>query len=297
MKQLQFESKKFGTRLGQSWEIKKPKANIIIFEGMEEYVARYDKFAQQLNKEGYSVYGLDAFGQGENAKQDGLGIWPENGFIEQVDIVGELATKLNESGLPLYVFGHSMGGFMTQCFLIRHSELASRYCICGSGGKNPILGLGEFIAKIVTTKKNRNNKAKLLNDLMFGNLKKAVKDRETDYDWLSYNKENVQKYIEDPLCGFGPTNGFCLAFIEGMNTLYKKDNLAKISKDVEIFLITGADDPVSNFGKFTAQLVEQYQSLGVKSASSKIYEHMRHEVLNEQDWESVSKDVINFFKN
>ena len=189
-----------------------------------------------------------------------------------------------------------MGSFMCQSFLIKYSNKVNKYCICGSGGKNPILGLGHFIAKIVTHKSNRDKKAKLLNNLMFANLTKSVKNRETDYDWLSYNKENVQKYIEDPLCGFGPTNGFCLAFIEGMNTLYKKDNLAKISKDVEIFLITGADDPVSNFGKFTAQLVEQYQSVGVKSASSKIYEHMRHEVLNEQDWESVSKDVINFFK-
>lgn len=295
MEKFSIESSKFGTRCGVCWEIKKPKANIMIFEGMEEHASRYDKFALELNKAGYNVYSIDTFGQGENAEHDGLGIWPVNGFIEQVDIYAELAEYLNKTDLPLYIFSHSMGSFMCQSFLIRHPLFANKFCICGSGGKNPILGLGHFIAKLVVTKKNRDKKAKLINNLMFANLAKSVKNRETDYDWLSYNKENVETYIADPLCGFGPTNGFCLAFIEGMLTLYKKDNLHNVAKDISIYLIGGEDDPVTGFGKFTNELEEQYKGLGVKEVDKKIYTHMRHEILNEDDWKTVSQDVINFF--
>ena len=35
--------------------------NVVIFEGMEEYVARYDSFAKFLNENGYNVYALDTY--------------------------------------------------------------------------------------------------------------------------------------------------------------------------------------------------------------------------------------------
>lgn len=295
MKTYILESKTFGTRRGVCWEIANPKANIMIFEGMEEHASRYDKFALELNKAGYNVYSIDTFGQGENAKYDGIGIWPEHGFEKQVDIYGELADKLNESNLPLYIFSHSMGSFMCQSFLIKYSNKVNKYCICGSGGKNPILGLGHFIAKVVTHKSNRDKKAKLLNNLMFANLTKSVKNRETDYDWLSYNKDNVKRYIADPLCGFGPTNGFCLGFIEGMLPLYKKKNLLNISKDISIYLIGGAEDPVTGKGKYTLELNKQYLDLGIKEVSYTIYPHMRHEILNEDKWKDVTSDVLKFY--
>lgn len=294
MENFEFNSS-FGLRRGKKWLIKKAKANVMILEGMEEHVSRYDKFALELNKAGYDVYSLDTFGQGENAPYDGVGIWPEDGFIKQVDIFAELATELNKSGLPLYVFSHSMGSFMGQSLLERHPGIASKYCLCGSGGKNPILGLGGLIARIVVSKKNWNKKAKLLNSLMFGNLSKSVKNAATNYDWLSYNEENVKTYIADSLCGFGPTNGFCLVFIQGMLTLYKKDNLNKISKDVSIFLIGGTEDPVTGMGSFIEQLEKQYKDLNVKEVSSKQYDHMRHEILNEDKWMDVVNDVVEFF--
>lgn len=285
-----------GIRYGVKWLTHDPIANIVIFEGMEEHASRYDKFALELNKEGYNVYSLDTFGQGENAIYDGLGIWPRHGFIKQVDIYGELASHLESTTkLPLYIFAHSMGSFMGQCFLERHPGKAKKIVLCGSGAKNPALGIGHLLAKLLVHKGNENKKAKFLNNLMFANLAKSVKDRETDYDWLSYNKENVKKYIEDPLCGFGPTNGFCLSFIEGMCSLYKGKNLKKLDLDTKIFLIGGQEDPVTNMGKYTLYLNKMYMNRGVKEVSYKIYPSMRHEILNEEEWMKVTKDIISFY--
>lgn len=295
MELFSFKNLENDERFGQCWKIKSPKANILIFEGMEEYVARYDKFALELNKAGYAVYSLDTYGQGNNAKKDGLGIWPKDGFHKQVDNYAELAKKLNEdTKLPLYIFSHSMGSFMAQDFLERHPGLSTKFCLCGSGGKNPVLGLGHLLAKMIVHKSNYDKKAKFLNNLMFAPLSKPYKD-EGKLAWLSINKDNVTKYENDPLCGFGPTNGFCLSFIQGMAPLYKKDRLNNIDKDISIFLISGDGDPVTLNGKYTKELEEQYKNLNIKDVSKKIYPNMRHEILNEDGWMEVSNDVINFF--
>ena len=185
---------------------------------------------------------------------------------------------------------------MCQDYIQRYTEHVSKVVLCGSGSKNPAVPVGYRLAKIITTKRNRNKKAGLLNKLMFGNFNKKIKKPRTPFDWLSVNKENVDKYIADPLCGFGPTNGFCLEFVKGMSRLYKKKFLQKIRKDLDIFIISGSGDPVTNYGKSVKVLSKMYKDLGIKNVQSKIYAHARHEILNEDIKEDVYKDIVAFFK-
>ena len=58
MELLEFKLNCGCIKKGQSWKIDNPKANIVILEGMEEHLRRYDRFAQYLNKKGFAVYGL-----------------------------------------------------------------------------------------------------------------------------------------------------------------------------------------------------------------------------------------------
>ena len=283
---------------GLSWHVENSIANVIIMEGMEEHSSRYDDFAQYLNKEGFNVYCVDCYGQGENVNPDmsNIGIWPKSGFRKQVQAVDALVEKLRVSFRPTFIFSHSMGSYMCQDYIQRYTEHVSKVVLCGSGYKNAAVPLGYQLAKLITTKKKRNKKAKLLNKLMFGNFNKKIKNPRTPYDWLSVNQENVDKYIADPLCGFGPTNGFCLEFLKGMNRLYKKKFLKKIRKDLDIFIITGSDDPVTNYSKYTGQLEKMYKKLGVENVSTKIYQGLRHEILNEDCKEDIYKDIVEFFK-
>ena len=283
---------------GLAWTVSEPIANVIIMEGMEEHVSRYDDFAQYLNKEGFNVYGIDTYGQGENVLPDmsNVGIWPNSGFRKQVQVTDALVEKLRVSCKPTFIFSHSMGSFMCQDYIQRYTEHVSKVVLCGSGAKNPAVPMGYALAKMIVTKKNREKKAGLLNKLMFGNFNKKIKNPRTPYDWLSYNEENVDKYIADPLCGFGPRNGFCFEFVKGMNRLHKKKFLMKIRKDLDIFIISGAEDPVSNYAKDVAKLEKMYKGLGVKNVQTKIYDGMRHEILNEKNNEVVYQDIVKFFK-
>lgn len=282
---------------GNCWEIENPKACIVIFEGMEEHVSRYDEFARFLNLNGYAVYALDTYGQGLNAGEDfsNRGVWPKEGFAKQVIAHNLLVEKLKEEGHKVYIFSHSMGSFMGQDYVQRFPGSVDKIVLCGSGYKVPVPPISVNLAKMCAAGKKGEKKAKFLNNLMFGNFQKKIKNPRTEYDWLSHNEDNVDRYIADPLCGFGPYNRFCYEFILGMSRLFTKKGLAKINKEQNIYLISGDGDPVTNYGKYTAKLYQMYTGLGVKHVSKKIYENMRHEILNENNRQVVFDDILNFF--
>lgn len=285
------------TLFGLKWLVDNSKFNVILMEGMEEHCSRYDAFAKFLNEKNVDVFALDTFGQGLNVKEDmsNVGIWPKDGFFKQCKAVHKLLMDLKAAGKPTYIFSHSMGSFMGQRLLIEFPNDIDKIVLCGSGSKNPVLGMGHMLSKMTTNEKNKNMKAKLMNNMMFGGFNKKIKNPRTPFDWLSYNEENVDKYIADPLCGFGPTNGFCLEFIEGMLPLHKAKSLKKLNPKAKIFIISGEEDPVTNYGKSVGILKDMYNKYGVSDVDTKIYEGMRHEILNEDRKLEVMEDIYNFF--
>lgn len=286
------------TLSGYKWEVEKPKANIIVMEGMEEHAERYDGLAVFLNEKGFNVYGLDCYGQGLNVNKDfsNVGVWPKEGFAKQVTAFDMLVQQLKaENNIPTYLFCHSMGSFMGQDYIQRYPGHVQKVILCGSGAKNGGVPLALFFGRIFVTEKKRRKKSKILNKLMFGNFNNKIKNPRTSYDWLTHDEALVDKYIADPLCGFGPNRGFCVEFLKGMSRLYKKNNLRKINKDQKIFLICGEEDPVANYGKYVLTLEKMYKQLGLTNVSNKIYAKARHELLNEFIKEEVFNDIANFY--
>ena len=286
------------TLKGLKWLTKNSRYTVVIMEGMEEHCARYDGFAQYLNEHDVDVYALDTYGQGLNVASDlsNIGVWPKDGFVRQVSMVHALVVELkNSTNKPVYIFSHSMGSFMGQRFLELYPGEVDRIVLCGSGSKNPILGMGHFLAKITTNEKTYNDKSKFMNKMMFGSFNKKIKNPRTPFDWLSFNEDNVKKYIADPLCGFGPRKGFCLEFIKGMLPIHKKNSLKNLDKSTKIFIISGSDDPVTKYSKSVHILEKMYHKYGVTSVDTKIYQGMRHEILNEDGKEEIYKDILVFF--
>ena len=284
---------------GYKWEIDSPKAYVVIMEGMEEHLTRYDAFAKFLNSNGYAAIGLDTYGQGLNVKDDlsNIGDWPEDGFNKQIIANNILIKKLQEEKHKVYIFSHSMGSFMAQGYMQMFPGSVDKIVLCGTGSKNPLLPVGLTLAKaIMRNKKKQNAKAVVLNNLMFGSFNKKIKNKRTTFDWLSYNEENVDNYIKDPLCGFGSRNRFCFEFIKGMISVYTPKGLNSINKDQQILIITGQDDPVSHYGKDVQELLKMYNDLGIKNVSSKIFKNMRHEILNEKNNEVVLDTVKEFLE-
>jgi alpha-beta hydrolase superfamily lysophospholipase len=163
-----------------------------------------------------------------------------------------------------------------------------------NGGNGAQMHAAYTIAKLTANKRNWDKPDKFLTNAGLGAYTKAVKGHKTDVDWLSYNEENVKKYIADPYCGHMDTHGFWHEFLKGMDQLYRKKNLQKISPNERILIVSGAEDPVGNNGKGPKYLEQMYKGLGVKDVTLVIYPHMRHEIHNEIDHMQVFEQISNF---
>ena len=285
------------TLKGNNYLVQEPKANLVIITGMNEHSERYEPFAKFLNENGISVSVLDHFGQGLNAPNpDDQEKWPVDAWSMVVKALNLKVEELRKQGKPVYLMGHSMGSFATQSYLERFPNTLDKVIIMGSNGKNNkvTISFGAKLASMRTNEKNWDKEDAFMGKMSLGPYSKAVKNRKTDLDWLSYNEDNVKRYIDDPYCGHYNTHGFFKEFMKGMNTLYKKKNLANISKKEHILLVAGEEDPVGANGKGPRSLRDMYLKLGVKDVSLILYPHMRHEILNEVEREKVYQDILNF---
>ncbi len=283
---------------GRSFPTEGAKQNLLILTGMCEYAARYEPFASFLNQHGFNVCVLDAMGQGLNSKSVDVQQRVSEGDFEDNIVAAHLKLEeMKKNGLPTSIMGHSMGSFMTQYFLECYPGACNKVILCGSnGGQAGLMRMAKFLVNLHVRKGNWDKPSKFFTNLGLGAYVKAIKDRKTDNDWLSYDEDNVAAYADDPYCGVTNTNGFWKEFLNGMAKIWTKKYTSKVSKDERILMISGQEDPVGQNGKGLIALKKQYENIGVKEATLILYPHMRHEILNETDKATVWKDVLDFLE-
>lgn len=282
---------------GNCWKAEPATSNLVFMTGMQEHSERYDHLAKYLNDFGISVYVLDAVGQGLNApRPEDQQKWFKGAFDTNVSAAHQKVMELKEeTKLPTFIMGHSMGSFMTQRYLELFPDSADKVVIWSSNGPRRMkMACAYMLASILTNKRNWDKPSKFISNASFGPYARTVKNRKTDVDWLSYDEENVKDYIADPYCGAENTHGFWKEFLRGMNEIYKKKNLKKVSKNEKILIVAGEEDPVGEMGKGPRRLKEMYEKLGVSNVTIFMFPHMRHEIHNETEKHLVYKVLSDF---
>src|SRR5215831_7663724 len=135
------------------------------------------------------------------------------------------------------------------------------------------------------------HRSKLIFTLSFGAFNKPFKPARTNFDWLSRNETEVDKYIADPKCGFICASSFFYDFFKGLRDCFKKQNIALIPKEIPIYAFAGDKDPVGLMGKGFMQLISNWKKAGVKDLYFKLYTNGRHEMLNEINRNEVIDDL------
>lgn len=269
-----------------------PRGVIQLVHGMAEHIARYDDFARFLNSRGYIVAGDDHRAHGLTDK-DALGLKGEGDLFEKtVQDLKDITVKLKEEyKLPVIIFGHSYGSFLTQRYLSIDPDPLSGAVLCGSAFmKGAAVNFGYRIAK--GRLKNKADKpGNLFASLTFEKYDK--KFGEGVGGWLNRDVKAVGEYNVDPLCGFTCSNGFYYYFFKGLKAIASSPH-EKLQPSFPLLIIAGAEDMVGNRGKLVLKLKRHYESLGLKPVM-KLYPGARHEILNELDKAQTYADAVSFF--
>lgn len=274
------------------------KAILQIAHGMVEFIDRYESFADYLCSKGILVTGNDHLGHGGSVEsRDDWGYFGDNGneiLIEDMYSLTKL-TKEEYPDKPYFLLGHSMGSFYARQYLTCHGDELTGAIIMGTGmeGLNKIKA-GMFLCKLMASVKGWRYRSSFVNNMSFGAYNKKFEPARTKVDWLTKDESIVDWYLNEPRCTFTFTlNGYYQMF-KGISSLYDKEKLNRIPKQLPVFFVSGKDDPVGSFGKEVEKSVESLKEAGIENIKLKLYPDDRHEILNETDKEVVYQDIYDW---
>lgn len=273
------------------------RAVVQIVHGLAEHVGRYSHVAELLTTAGYAVYGDDHRGHGRTAVSDeDLGFLAEHrGWATLVDDLHRLMGRIREEhpGVPLIMFGHSMGSFLTQQLLFTFPGEIDAAVLSGTSGSagGPLAEAGALAARIERARLGPRGRSPLLTKLSFGSYNDAFQPARTAFDWLSSDPAAVDAYVADPRCGFDATTQLWLDLLAGVRVIARPELQARIPSELPIHVIAGDRDPVGDDTRGVTALLEAYAAAGLTRVTHRVYPG-RHELVNEVNRDEVLADLL-----
>ena len=277
-----------------------PVCIVQILHGMAEYIERYEEFAIFLTQRNIMVVGEDHLGHGKSMGNNPPGYFcekePDKTIIENVHILKDMIRE-EYPDVPYVILGHSMGSFMVRNFAHKYGKEVDGIVVSATGLlPKVILPVMKLMVAILQMFQGSRHVSRFMNKIAFGSYLNRIKNPKTSFDWLSVNEENVQKYINDNLCGFIFTlNGF--KTLAGLCTgLYDTDKIADMPKELPMLFIYGDEDPVGEYGKAVEKSCQMYVDAGMNRVSKILYPGKRHELLNEDNRFEVMQDIYEWIQ-
>lgn len=268
------------------------RAVVQVNHGLAEHAARYDRFADFLAERGCHVYVHDHRGHGATKAPDApLGRFADKDgpakVIADVAAIHDLIAR-EQPGLPVILFGHSMGASVALNFLLAHSPRVHAAAIWNGDFSQGLLG--QLALAILAWERMRLGSdvpSRLMPKLTFQAWGKAVPNHRTLFDWLSRDEVEVAKYIADPLCGWDASISTWRDVVQMALNGGRNAGFAGVRRDLAVSVVGGEKDPASNYGKGIDHLAGRMRAMGFSNLVSKVYAGTRHESLNE-----VNRDII-----
>lgn len=249
-----------------------PRAVVQLLHGVGEHAGRYQRLADALAADGYTVYADDHRGHGRT----GMKLHPDASKLGRLGVGGHRAAvaalwqftqliRAENVDLPLVLLGHSWGSFLAQILLNDHPDAYDALVLSGSALRVP----GSMNAGAL----NARWKAK-------GAM---------GTEWLSSDLTVGQAFLDDPLTTttpilklFGP--------IEAARMFGRPRK--NLGRDIPALLMVGRDDPVGGV-RSVHKLADAYRSRsGLTDVTTLVYPDARHEVFNEVNQAEVRGDLL-----
>ncbi len=251
------------SQLQRHWKaegVDTPRAAVLLVHGIGEHSGRYLHVGAHLAAEGYDVLAFDNRGFGQSGGRRAY----VDSFDQFIDDIGDLLAERRSLGVPVVLFGHSLGGLMSASYLV-------------SGRPRPDLAVLSSPALAANIPTWQRASASLLNKA----VPKFFLPDKGDGSLLSRDPAVQRGFVEDPLVIQGATVRL------GYETLSRmKSTSASIDRiTVPLYVLHGALD----------ELVPPSASEGLgtlPNATRRLWPGLRHECLNEPEQDEVLAELV-----
>lgn len=273
---------------------KEPIGIVQILHGMCEHKERYQEFMEYLNNEGFITVIHDHRGHGESIRAE-----EDLGYMYGADASGLLQdarrvtkyVKQQFPNLPLILFGHSMGSLIASAYLKEADDEIDYLVLCGPPSNNSAVNGGIILANLIGKMKGKRHKSRVLESIVFGPYAAQYAKEKSRFAWICTRPEIVEEYDLSPLCGFTFTVDAYLALFHLLKNAYSEKGWKKSNISLPILFVGGEDDPCIGGFKHFQNSAAHLRKMGYCLVRGRLYEGMRHEILNEVNREKVFCDV------
>lgn len=280
------------------WEPETAPVGVVqVSHGVAEHIGRYEPLARFLTENGFAVAGHDHLGHGASILPGAPRLYfgPRGSWVwaaEDLRVCRE-HIRARFPGIPYILLGHSMGSFLARTDLIRCPGEVDGAVLIGTGHMTRSMqAAGRTLAAKEARRVGSDQASSLVTRLAFGTYNRPFAPNRTSADWISASTANVDAYLADPLCGGDPTTGLFREMLWGIWFITYPGNLRRMDPDVPVLFLSGKEDPVGENGKGVRRAAHAFRRAGVHSITLKLYPGMRHEILNEDDRETVYRDLL-----
>ncbi len=265
-----------------------------LVHGMQEYIDRYEPMAAFFCAHGYVVCGHDHLGHGGSLIGGKRGYFgrehPVENLVGDVDVIRrEMQTRF--AGLPYFVYGFSMGSFVTRLYLTRRAEGLSGAILCGTAGPNPVNLAAKPALRLLWALRGASYVSKrfaLIIPVMY-NKRFASEGHSA---WLTRDKAVRDVYNHDPQVRFFFTVSALWTLLDMLDRVSAKDWPRRLPQSLPVLLTSGADDPVGAFGEGVRTVYDRMMQRGFDDLEIKLYYDCRHELMNEENRDEILADWL-----
>lgn len=249
----------------QTWTPDRPPTAVVcLVHGLGEHSGRYAHVARRWNDAGYAVIAQDLRGHGKSSGTRG-----DTRIATSLDDVDRLlaAARAAFPGLPVVLYGHSMGGLVVLTHLAQRQPEVAAVVASAPPLHTPI----------------REQKAKVAAAKVLGRVAPSVTLASgLDADGLSRDPEVVRAYLADPLVHDRMSLGLGMDMMNAMDAL-----MAVHTVGVPLLVIHGSADPICLVSGSREWTANAYGDVTYME-----YEGLLHESHNEPEQAQVIGDVI-----
>lgn len=280
----------------------KPNGIVQLIHGFGEHSRRYIHMILAFLDAGYIVAADDHVGHGKTAMVNNVwGDWGDKGYHTMMEDEQTLKKIVCEKypNLPYFLFGHSMGSFITRDFIAKYGNELNGATICGTTGIfRGAKEVKEKLKEIIDAGHGEESDPNIVGSLM-GWMCERCGEVQIGNEWICHDPYVQKDHAQDPFDAFTrPTsNRSIYDFIQMMLTIEGTQWAKKVPKKLPIYNIAGDQDPVGEYGLGVCQVSNWLVETG-HHVTTKLYSGYRHEIHNYAEIKNeVEAGIIEFMNS